>query len=92
MLSKSNDLNKSALNMNQHYLELKMFLQEVENHPEVVMDKDYKVFRSEDRLYGDAYKLIASIQSHNQCITNCLYKVRVTLLPCIHCWFLEQLK
>ena len=31
MLSKSDDLKKSALDMNQHYLELKMFLQEVEN-------------------------------------------------------------
>ena len=53
MLSKANDLGKSSLDMNQHYLELKLYLQEVEHHPEIVMDKDCKVFRSEENLYGD---------------------------------------
>ena len=38
--------------MNQHYLELKTYLQEVERHPEVVMDKSYTVFRSERNFYG----------------------------------------
>ena len=52
MLSKLSDLQKSALDMNLHYLELKFFLQEVEHHPEVVMDKEYRVFRSEEKLYG----------------------------------------
>ena len=52
MLSKLSDLQKSALDMNLHYLELKFFLQEVEHHPEVVMDEEYRVFRSEEKLYG----------------------------------------
>ena len=55
-LSKSNDLGKSALDMNLHYLELKTFLQEVEHDPEVVMDKDYRMFRSEEKLYGENKK------------------------------------
>ena len=53
MLSKSNDLGKTVLDMNQHYLELKLYLQEVECDPSVVMDKYYQVFRSEERLYGN---------------------------------------
>ena len=35
------------LDMNLHYLELKTYL--LEHHPEVVMDKDYIVFRSEQQ-------------------------------------------
>ena len=51
--------------MNQYYLELKTYLQEVEHHPEVVMDKSYTVFRSERSFYGADKKTItiASIQS-----------------------------
>ena len=53
MLSKSTDLHKSALDMNIYYLELKSCLQEIEQHPEVVMEKSYRVFQSEsDTLYG----------------------------------------
>lgn len=44
LLSKSTDLSKSALDMNIRYLELKTYLQEIEQHPEVVMEKSYKVF------------------------------------------------
>ena len=58
MLSKSTDLNKSALDMNIHYLELKSWLQEIEQYPEVVMEKSYRVFQSEsDTLYGSNKKL-----------------------------------
>ena len=57
MLSKSNDLGKSSLDMNLHYLELKTYLQELEHYPEVVMDKDYTVFTSERELYGGNKKL-----------------------------------
>ena len=39
--------------MDQHYLELKLYLQEVECDLSVVMDKHYQVFRSEERLYGN---------------------------------------
>ena len=52
-LSKSNDLRKSVMDMNKHYLELKIYLKEVQRHPEVVMDKSYAVFQSEKELYGE---------------------------------------
>lgn len=52
MLAKSATLNKSVLDMNQHYLELKLFLQEIERDPEIAMNLDYTVFKSESRLYG----------------------------------------
>ena len=73
MLLKSNDLKKSALDMNQHYLELSMFLQEVENHPEVVMDKDYRVFRSAESLYGDNKKLNHRHHSKSQAVYEKLF-------------------
>ena len=57
MLSKSNDLGKTVLDMNQHYLGLKLYLQEVECDPAVVMNKYYQVFRSEERLYVISSKL-----------------------------------
>lgn len=52
MLVKSTTPNKSVLDMNQHYLELKLFLQEIERDPEIAMNPDYTVFKSESRLYG----------------------------------------
>ena len=52
MLAKSNDLGKSALDMNQHYLELQLFLRMVEEEPQTAMNKSYKVFPSEARLYS----------------------------------------
>ena len=52
MLAKSNDLQKSAFDMGQHYLELKCFLEEMEKYPENCMDCSYQVFPSEPRLYG----------------------------------------
>ena len=44
MLAKSNKLNKTAFDMNQHYLELHNFLGKVEQNPEIVANKDYRVF------------------------------------------------
>ena len=52
MLAKSNNLGKSALDMNQHYLELQLFLMMVEEAPQTAMNKLYKVFPSEARLYS----------------------------------------
>ena len=43
--------------MNQHYLELRLFLEEVELNPQTAMEKDFKVFASEERLYGDETKI-----------------------------------
>ena len=48
MLVKSNELDKSTFDMNQHYIELKLFLEEVEHNPQTVMDKEFKVFPSEE--------------------------------------------
>ena len=52
-LAKSNTLNKSALDMTYHYLELLTFLREIQQHPDTILDSQYQVFRSERRLYGD---------------------------------------
>lgn len=58
MLVKSTDLDKSVLDMNTHYLELKMSLQELSRHPEQALDPDYKVFPSETRLYAQSGKYL----------------------------------
>ena len=55
-LAKSRELNKSIHDMSKHYLELKVFLDEVEKHPEVTRDREYTVFSSEPRLYGASKK------------------------------------
>ena len=52
MLAKSNNLGKSALDMNQHYLEFQLFLRMVEEEPQTAMNKSYRVFLSEARLYS----------------------------------------
>ena len=52
-LAKSNTLNKSALDMTYHYLELLTFLREIQQYPDTILDSQYQVFRSERRLYGD---------------------------------------
>ena len=52
MLSKSKELAKSVMDMNNHYLELLCFLGDVQTSPEIVFDKTYEVFRSEKELYG----------------------------------------
>ena len=69
MLSKSNDLGKSVLDMNQHYLELKTYLQEVEHHPEVVMDKCYTIWK---RIFMELIRklTITNIQSHRAVYVN----------------------
>ena len=57
MLCKSNELKKSVLDMNVHYLELKTFLQELEQAPEIALNKDHVVFKSEATLYGKNVKV-----------------------------------
>ena len=52
MLAKSNDLGRSALDMNRHYLELQLFLMMVEEDPTMAMNESHQVFPSEARLYG----------------------------------------
>ena len=57
MLVKSKALDKSALDMNVHYLELKVFLEELTQHPQQIMNPNYQVFPSEPRLYEIRFKL-----------------------------------
>ena len=52
MLAKSKVLGKSAFDMGNHYLELKVFLEEVHKHTETAFNRDHRVFLSEDRLYS----------------------------------------
>ena len=57
MLIKSKSLNKSVLDMNQHYIELKCFLQQqLSNHPEEIKNSELQTYPSEPRLYGDTHK------------------------------------
>jgi len=74
MLAKSNKLNKSAFDMNQHYLELQNFLGKVGQNPEIVMNKDYKVFTSEDRLYGSDKNINHRIRNKNLAIYKHLFQ------------------
>ena len=51
-LSKTNNLNKSVLDMNLHYLELKNFLELVENDPSILLQRTAIVFTSEEKIYN----------------------------------------
>ena len=73
MLSKSTHLGKSALDMNQHYLEQPVFLQEVKSHPEVVLDNKSRVFVSEERLYGNDKKVNHRLHPRSQAIYKNLF-------------------
>ena len=72
MLAKSKSLDKNVFTMNQHYMELNVSLQEIEKDPEVAMNKDYQVFVSENRLYGDNkatnHRLHLKSQPYHKCI------------------------
>ena len=54
MLLKSNELSKKLLDMNQHYLELVKYLEEIAQHPELILDPAHQVFLLEPRLYDDS--------------------------------------
>lgn len=73
MLSKSTHLNKNAYSMNQHYLELKVFLQKLEQDPELVMDKGQKVFESEQQLYSNDKKLNHRLHSKSEHVHHHLF-------------------
>ena len=73
MLSKSVELGKTVLDMNQHYLELKLFLQEVESNPAVVLNKEYQVFSSEGKLYENAKETNHRCHPSSQVVYNRLF-------------------
>ena len=60
--------------MNIHYLELKTFLNEVEHHPEVVMDASYRVFQSEVQLYGESCVINHRLHTMSQAIYKKLFE------------------
>ena len=74
MLAKSNDLQKSAFDMGQHYLELMCFLEEMERYPENCMDCSYQVFSSEPQLYGSNKLINHRKRTSHQIICNRLFR------------------
>lgn len=74
MLAKSNELKKSALDMNIHYQELQSFLQMVEDDPKIAMNKEFRVFVSEERLYGFNKAINHRIRTENASIHNQLFQ------------------
>ncbi|MCH9715537.1 MAG: hypothetical protein K0U52_00410 [Gammaproteobacteria bacterium] len=75
MLSKSNDLGLSVFSMNQHYLELQVFLSEVEKDPSVALNSEHQVFLSEPRLYGSDKKTNHRLKSHWKEVYQHLFEV-----------------
>ena len=74
MLAKSEDLKKSAFDMNKHYLELQLFLEMIEEEPSTVMDRNHKVFVSEDRLYGTEKAINHHIRPKNIALYSRLFQ------------------
>ena len=61
-------LDKCVLSMNQHYMKLKCFLEQLLKHPEEIMNPDLQTFPSEHRLYvamlGKKLKFIYPINNY----------------------------
>ena len=72
MLAKSKLLDKNVFTMNQHYMELNVSLQEIEKDPEVALNKNYQVYVSESRFYGNDkltnHRLHIKSQPYHTCI------------------------
>ena len=73
ILAKYSELKKSALDMNKHYLELQIYLQELKEHPKINMDQNYQVFKSEERLYGDNKKVNHRCHVKSKCVHDHLF-------------------
>ena len=74
MLAKSEKLNKSALDMNQHYAELQIFLQQIKDDPKFITKKDHRVFVSDHRLYGFDKAINHRIREKNECVYTRLFQ------------------
>lgn len=59
--------------MNIHYLELQLYLEEIERNPSIVLDRGYHVFRSEERLYGDNKEVNHRYHAKSQCLFDNLF-------------------
>ena len=75
MLAKSKDLDKSAFEMRHHYLELRIFLEEIERNPPTALIKDFKVFSSEERLYSQDKKFNHRLHSLYKFIEEVIFLV-----------------
>ena len=73
MLIKSKVLDKRVLDMNQHYIELKCFLQQLSKHPEEIMNPDLQTFPSEHRLYGESPKPITALKKNYTAVRKRLF-------------------
>lgn len=73
MLVKSNDLRKTTLDMNQHYLELHTFLCMLEDDPRIIMDETFQVFHSEKRLNEDHDKTNHRMKERSLLVHKCLF-------------------
>ena len=74
MLAKSENLKKSAFDMNKHYLELQLFLEMIKEEPSTVMDRNYRVFVSEERLYGSEKAINHRIRPKNAALHRRLFQ------------------
>ena len=73
MLSKSTELDKSAFDMNAHYLELQNWLDEIQRNPSVIFNMQYRVFQSEEQLYGDNKKVNHRYHAKSKCLYDHLF-------------------
>ena len=71
-MAKSNELKKSVLDMNVHYLELKTFLEVLQKNPEVITRSTTKVFESEKRLYEQCSSLNHRTHKNNAVVKQSL--------------------
>ena len=92
MLAKSiaTSLSKNVFSMNQHYMELHDFLKEIEMDPEVVMNNDYNVFRSEGRLYGNEKATNHSFHLKSQPYNDFRFKRDNLRVNCVRYSVVEQ--
>ena len=73
LLSKSNDLAKSSLDMNLHYLELKTFLQEIEHTPDwYLISTMLYLDLNPNCMVTTKDIIIASTHSHRLSLRSCL--------------------
>jgi len=81
MLAKSKELGKSILDMGKHYLELKVFLDEVQKYPEVALNIQHRVFVSEERLYSTSIEICKAKVNHRMHLSyQPICKKRITVM------------
>lgn len=74
MLVKSDKFDLSVIDMNKHYRELQVFLQITKEDPQFAMNKDHRVFVSEEQLYGSDKAINHRIREKNKEVYARLFK------------------